>query len=133
MKGMIKMSLRNLLDDAITTGFNELDGMEVGSEKYKTTVDQLTKMTDRVIEIEKLESDENNQKSNRETDKDLRLKQMKQEQLDRYIKHGLTAVSVIGGIALTIWGAKASWRFEETGTVTSTAGRKFISNLFFRK
>lgn len=127
------MSLRNLLDDAITTGFNELDGMEVGSEKYKTTVDQLTKMTDRVIEIEKLESDENNQKSNRETDKDLRLKQMKQEQLDRYIKHGLTAVSVIGGIALTIWGAKASWRFEETGTVTSTAGRKFINNLFFRK
>ena len=130
---MIKMSLKILLDDAITNGFNKLDGMEVGSEKYKTTVDQLTKMSDRVIEIEKLELDGDNQKSNREIVKDLRLKQMKQEQLDRYIKHGLTAVSDIGGIALTIWGAKASWRFEETGTVTSTAGRKFISNLFFRK
>lgn len=127
------MSLKTLLDDAITNGFNELDGMEVGSEEYKTTVDQLAKMTDRVIEIEKLELDGDNQKSNREIDKDLRLKQMKQEQLDRYIKHGLTAVSVIGGIALTIWGAKASWRFEETGTITSTPGRKFISNLFFRK
>lgn len=133
MKGMIKMSLKTLLDDAITNGFNKLDNMEVGSEKYKTTVDQLTKMSDRVIEIEKLESNDCNQKSIREIDRDLRLKQMKQEQLDRYIKHGLTAVSVIGGIALTIWGAKASWRFEETGTVTSTAGRKFISNLFFRK
>lgn len=133
MKGMIKMSLKTLLDDAITNGFNKLDNMEVGSEKYKTTVDQLTKMSDRVIEIEKLESNDCNQKSIREIDKDLRLKQMKQEQLDRYIKHGLTAVSVIGGIALTIWGAKASWKFEETGTVTSTAGRKFISNLFFRK
>ena len=127
------MSLKTLLDDAITNGFNKLDNMEVGSEKYKTTVDQLTKMSDRVIEIEKLESNDCNQKSIREIDKDLRLKQMKQEQLDRYIKHGLTAVSVIGGIALTIWGAKASWKFEETGTVTSTAGRKFISNLFFRK
>lgn len=127
------MSLKTLLDDAITNGFNKLDDMEVGSEKYKTTVDQLAKMTDRVIEIEKLELDGDNQKSNREIDKDLRLKQMKQEQLDRYIKHGLTAVSVIGGIALTIWGAKASWRFEETGTITSTPGRKFISNLFFKK
>lgn len=127
------MSLKTLLDDAITNGFNKLDGMEVGSEEYKTTVDQLTKMTDRVIEIEKFESEEDNQKSNREVDKDLRLKQMKQEQLDRYIKHGLTAVSVIGGIVLTVWGAKASWRFEETGTITSTAGRKFINNLFFKK
>ena len=127
------MSLKTLLDDAITNGFNKLDDMEVGSEKYKTTVDQLAKMSDRVIEIEKIELDVDNQKSNREIDKDLRLKQMKQEQLDRYIKHGLTAVSVIGGIALTIWGAKASWRFEETGTITSTPGRKFISNLFFKK
>lgn len=127
------MSLKTLLDDAITNGFNKLDEMEVGSEEYKTTVDQLTKMTDRVIEIEKFESEEDNQKSNREVDKDLRLKQMKQEQLDRYIKHGLTAVSVIGGIVLTVWGAKASWRFEETGTITSTAGRKFINNLFFKK
>lgn len=127
------MSLKALLDDAIENGFNKLEKMEVGSDQYKTTVDQLTKMTDRVIEIEKLDSEDHNQKSNREIDKDLRLKQMKQEQLDRYIKHCLTAVSVLGGIALTVWGAKASWRFEETGTITSTAGRKFINNLFFKK
>ena len=127
------MSLKTLLGVAIEDGFNKLDDMVVGSEEYKVTVEQLTKMSDRVIEIEKFESEDENQKSTREIDKDLRLKQMKQEQIDRYIKHGLTAVSVIGGLALTIWGAKASWRFEETGTVTSTAGRKFISNLFFRK
>lgn len=127
------MSLKTWLGVAIEDGFNKLDDMEVGSDEYKVTVEQLTKMSDRVIEIEKFESEEENQKSTREIDKDLRLKQMRQEQIDRYIKHGLTAISVIGGIALTIWGAKASWRFEETGTVTSTAGRKFIGNLFFRK
>lgn len=123
------MSLENLHGDAIERGFNELDKMEVGSEKYNKTVDQLTKMSDRVIKIEELKLAENNQ----ENESKLKLKEMKQEQLDRYIKHGLTAISVVGGIILTVWGAKASWKFEETGTVTSTAGRKFISNLFFKK
>lgn len=127
------MSNKTLLNVAIEDGFNKLDKMTVGSDEYRTTVEQLTKMQDRVIEIEKLEVEEKNQTSTREIDEKLRLKQMKQDQLDRYIKHGLTAVSVIGGFVLTIWGAKASWRFEETGTITSTAGRKFIGNLFFKK
>lgn len=129
MKGMIKMSLKTLLGIATEDGFNELDKMEVGSEKYISTAKVLNDMSDRIIKIEEHETEVENQKN----DEKLRLKQMKQEQIDRYVKHGLTAVSIIGGLVLTVWGAKASWRFEETGTVTSTAGRKFINNLFFKK
>lgn len=127
------MSLRNLIGVTVEDGFENLSEMEVGSDEYKTTVEQLTKMTDRIIEIDKLELERETQEANREIDKELRVKQMKQDQLDRYIKHGLTAVSVLGGFAMTFWGAKASWRFEETGTITSTPGRKFINNLFFKK
>lgn len=123
------MALRTLLDDAIETGFNELDKMVVGSEPYKITTEQLTKLSDRLIEVDKLELETETQKA----DKELRAEQMKKDQIDRYLKHVLTAVSVLGGFALTFWGAKASWMFEETGTVTSTAGRKFINNLFFKK
>lgn len=123
------MSLKALFGVAIEDGFEKLDKMEVGSDSYVSTSDQLIKMSDRIIKIEELELNSENQKN----EKELRLKQMKQEQIDRYVKHGLTAVSVLGGLALTIWGAKASWRFEETGTITSTAGRKFINNLFFKK
>lgn len=133
MKGMIKMSLKTLIDIAVEDGFEKLDKMEVGSEQYKTTTEQLTKLSDRIIEIDKMELERETQKANREVDKELRVKQMKQDQIDRYLKHGLTAVSVLGGFALTFWGAKASWLFEETGTVTSTAGRKFINCLFFPK
>lgn len=129
MKGMIKMSLRTMLDLATEKGFNKLDEMEEGTDSYTKTAETLLEMSDRIIAIDKQKAEEENQK----IDEKLRLKQMKQEQIDRYIKHGLTAVSVLGGIVLTVWGAKASWRFEETGTVTSTAGRKFINNLFFRK
>ena len=129
MKGMIKMSLKTLLGIATEDGFNKLDKMEVGSEQYISTAKVLNDMSDRIIKIEEHETEVENQK----IDEKLRLKQMKQEQIDRYVKHGLTAVSVLGGLIITVWGAKASWRFEETGTVTSTAGRKFINNLFFRK
>lgn len=129
MKGMIKMSLKTLLGIATEDGFNELDKMEVGSDQYISTAKVLNEMSDRIIAIDKHESEVENQR----IDEKLRLKQMRQEQIDRYVKHGLTAVSVLGGLALTVWGAKASWKFEETGTVTSTAGRKFINNLFFKK
>ena len=123
------MSLRTMLDLATEKGFNKLDDMEEGSDSYVKTAEILLDMSDRIIAIDKQEAEEENQK----IDEKLRLKQMKLEQIDRYVKHGLTAVSVLGGLALTVWGAKASWRFEETGTVTSTAGRKFINNLFFKK
>ena len=131
MKGMIKMSLKALYEDAIEKGFNKLDEMEVGSEEYVKTSEKLNEMSDRVIGIEKFESEEEQQRLTREIDTNLKVKQMKQEQIDRYIKHGLTAVSVLGGLALTFWGAKAAWQFEEKGTITSTAGRKFIDKLFF--
>ena len=119
------MALKTLLDDAVETGFAELDEMEVGSDEYSKTAETLIKMSDRIIAIDKQKAEEENQK----IDEKLRLKQMKQEQIDRYVKHGLTAVSVVGGLALTIWGALASWKYEETGTVTSLAGRKFVNNL----
>lgn len=134
------MSLKTLLTIATEDGFEQLDKMEVGSDEYLKTSDILNKFSDRIIEIEKLDAEDINRRrireadiELREADMELREKQLKQEQLDRYIKHGLTAVSVLGGIILTVWGAKASWRFEETGTVTSTAGRKFINSLFFKK
>lgn len=123
------MGLKGMLDVAIDDGFNKLDKMEVGSDEYIKTGKLLNEMADRRIEIEKVEVDE----LDREAEKALRAKEIKQEQIDRYVKHGITAVSILGGFVLTIWGAKASWRFEETGTITSTAGRKFINNLFFKK
>ena len=119
------MALKTLLDDAVETGFNKLDKMDVGSDKYISTAKVLNEMSDRIIKIDEQKAEE----ENRKIDEKLRLKQMKQEQIDRYVKHGLTAVSVVGGLALTVWGALASWKFEETGTVTSLAGRKFVNNL----
>ena len=48
MKGMIKMSLRTLLDIATEEGFNELAEMEVGSDKYNNTAKILNEMSNHV-------------------------------------------------------------------------------------
>lgn len=123
------MGLKTDLIVAADPMVQKLDELNVGSDEYEKTLGQLTKLVDRIIELEKVEFEE----LDREEEKALKSKEMKLELIDRCVKHGLTAVSILGGIALTVWGAKASWRFEETGTITSTAGRKFINNLFFKK
>ena len=124
------MRIETMLKEGIEDGFNELKKVQVGSELYKTTVDGLTKLVDRAIELEKLEADVQNKVDDREAENELKLKQMKEERQDRIVKNGLTAVSVFGGIGLTVWGALKSWKFEETGTITSGPGREFMKKLF---
>lgn len=124
------MRIETMLHEGIEDGFNELKKVQVGSESYKTTVDGLTKLVDRAIELEKLEADVQNKVDDREAENELKLKQMKEERQDRIVKNGLTAVSVFGGIGLTVWGALKSWKFEETGTITSGPGREFMKKLF---
>lgn len=116
-------SIETLIDVAIEDEFNKLAGIkEAGSEQGKVTIDGVTKLMDKKIEMEKLEIERSEKEKAR-----------KDERTDRIVKNVLTGVSVVGGLALTVWGSLMSWKFEETGTITSTPGKKFMSNLFFKK
>ncbi len=117
----------------IEEGFDKLNRMDIGTDKHKIAVDELTKLLDRAIELEKVENDAEDKKETRENENKLRLKQMEDDKKDRLIKNCLTGASILSGIGVTIWGAMKSWKFEETGTITSMAGRKFINNLFSKK
>lgn len=123
------MSIKTLLHEEIENEFDTLDEVEKGSEKYKVTVDGAAKLLDRAIELERLEIERQDKAYERE----LKQTQMKEDKIDRWVKNGLTAASIIGGFGLTVWGSLKAWKFEETGTITSTAGRKFMSYLFFKK
>jgi hypothetical protein len=117
------MNPETLLDVAIEDEFNKLSKIEeAGTEQGRTTIDGVTKLLDRKIEIERLEIERVEREQAR-----------KDERIDRAIKNGLTGVSIIGGLAVTVWGALKSWKFEETGTITTTPGKKFIGNLFWKK
>lgn len=127
------MSIKTKLHIEIDEGFDKINEMEIGTDQHKTAVDEIIKLMDRAIELEKVENDAEDKKKTRENDKALRLKQMEDENKDRLVRNCLTGASILSGIGVTVWGALKSWKFEETGTITSTAGRKFINNLFSKK
>ena len=127
------MSIKTKLHIEIDEGFDKINEMEIGTDQHKAAVDEIVKLMDRAIELEKVENEAEDKKKTRENDKALRLKHMEDENKDRLVRNCLTGASILGGIGVTVWGALKSWKFEETGTITSTAGRKFINNLFSKK
>lgn len=124
------MSIETMLHEKIAKDFENLKTMEVGSEEYRVTSDTLTKFMDRAIEMEKVHVEKEDKEESRENDKNLKLEQMKDDRKDRLVRNIITGVNVAGGFGLAIWGTLKSLKFEETGTITTWAGKKFISKLF---
>ena len=108
------MSVRNLLHEEIESEFEELGKMQVGTEDYQKTVEGLTKLMDRAIEIDKVESDIRAKDETREIETQLKAKQLKDENRNNTVKNVLTGVSILSGAGLTIWGTLKSLKFEET-------------------
>jgi hypothetical protein len=127
------MAIRNLLELEIEEEFEKLNKMEVGTEQYKTTVDGLTKLLDRSIEIDKHRDELDEKDKNREIDKDFKSKQVEDEKKDRKIKNGLTLAGIVIPSVITIWGTLKSLKFEKDGTVTTIMGRGFINKLLPKK
>lgn len=126
-------NIENKLYVEIDAEFETLAEMEAGSEEYKTTVDGLTKLMDRAIEMKKIEVDEKDKAECREIDMDFKLKQMAEDKKDRLIKNCMTGAGIIIPVVVTIWGTLKTLKFEETGTVTTIMGRGFINKLLPKK
>ena len=127
------MSLDTALKVAIEDELNGLAGLEQGSEQHKAAVDSVTKLMDRAIEFDKVEVALQEQKNIREFENDLKLKQAKDEKLDRIVKNCISVAGIVLPICLTVWGTKTSLKFEEEGTITTTIGRGFINKLLPKK
>ena len=122
-----------VLDEVIEQELEAIRDMDAGSDEFKVTVDGVTKLMDKSIEMRKLSQEKEQKDADRENETNLKQQQMAEDRKDRLVKNVITVVTFAGGIALTIWGTLTSLKFEETGTVTSTAGRKFVGNLFPKK
>lgn len=127
------MSIQTTLDEVVLSELESLKEMEVTSETYKSTVDNVTRLMDRKIELEKLESEKKEREDSRIAETTLKLKQLEEEKKDRFFKNILAGLGIAVPTGLTIWGTLKSLKFEETGTVTTAAGRNFISKLFSKK
>lgn len=97
-----------LLEKEINRRLLELENLDISSEEYKVSVDTLTKLIDRSVEIDKNDD----------------------EKKDRKIRNGISIAGIIIPTCVTIWGTIKTIRFEESGTLTTTAGRSFVNRIF---
>ena len=116
------MSMTTKLNVEIEDKLDELANMNPSTKGYAVAVDSVTKLMDRAIEIEKLESSDSQNE-----------KQMKEDRKSRLVKNCIDVGSIVLPLAVTIWGARASFKFEETGTITTSVGRKFMDKIIFWK
>ena len=127
------MSIKTLLEEEIKDEFEELGKTEIGTEAYKTTVDGLTKLVDRAIELNKSEVERADRKAAQESELELKVQQLEEEKKDRKVKNWLTAAGIIIPTGVTIWGTIKSIKFEQEGTITTIMGRGFINKLLPKK
>lgn len=126
-------NIETLLHEEIQDGFDALSRMERGTETHKTTVDEVAKLFDKAIEIEKLEMEAKEREKAREIEASLKRAQMEEDRKDRRVKNGIAIGGIVLPLAVTIWGTFKTFRFEETGTVTTIMGRGFINKLIPKK
>lgn len=118
--------IKDLLENEIRSEIKSLSTMEPGSKTHTDAVDSLTKLYK--LHIEEIENDRSfMRKSEESANQDFELK-LKMAQLDediksRYIRAGVeTAGIVLPLMFYGIW-MRRGFKFEETGTFTSTTFR----------
>lgn len=143
--------IKTKLVQEITDELDDLQEIEIGTQEYKTTVEGITKLADKVIEMEKLEADAlqkarsyelDKNKFNREMEERIKAREIeestKKEQAKdnrkfKWLEIGIAVVGIAVPTIVKIWGTNKTLKFEETGTVTTMAGRSHINSLFTKK
>ena len=127
------MNIETLLYDAIETDFDKLATAELGSDERKAVADELFKLMDRAIEMEKVNNESEDKAKTRESDELYKQQQLEDDKKDRLLKNIISVAGVVLPLAVTIWGTKVSLKFEEEGTFTTIMGRGFVNKLLPRK
>ena len=121
--------LERLLEDEWEQEMQSLGKMQIGSEEYRVTVDGVTKLTDRLIEIKKVEIENAKESSIRAFEEDFKKQQMEDEKRDRWVKNCITIGTAVLGTGTAFVIGIMSMNFEREGTFTTEAGKGAIRQL----
>lgn len=127
------MKFEYMLQDEIANELEELRKMDLGSDEYRGAVDGVAKLMDRAIELERMDAELQEKIEARQEENDFKLKQLGDENKDRFVRNAIAVVSIVVPTAVTIWGTIKSIEFEKEGTITTIMGRGFISKLIPKK
>ena len=126
------MGIKNILREELEKELKELSRMQIGTEQYKITVDGITRLSDRIIELEKLESEnavKDFENIVRTEEQDLKREQLKSEKRDRVVKNVITVGTAVLSVAVYALAFIASTNFEREGSFTTEGGKNSIRQL----
>jgi hypothetical protein len=115
--------IRDLLEEEIKTEIRNLSTLEAGSKEKSTAIEDLAKLYRLRIEETRNEWDFNEKYESRDSDIQFKKDQLKEQVKDRYFRLGVEAASIILPLIFYAAWMKRGFRFEETGTYTSTTFR----------
>lgn len=129
--------IRQALADEILSQLNGLGNLELGSKEQQTAIDNVTKLYRLGLEDVKADTDYDEklyrrdadaQHEHNELDKQAREEEFKKKQLseqikDRYFRLGIEVTEIVLPLMFYATWMKRGFKFEETGTYTSTTFR----------
>ena len=118
------MSVQTNLREEFTSELDELGKVEFGSEKYKVGVAGVTQIADRLIEMSKLDTEEEKL--------DIERQKLEEDSKDRRSKNRVSVLGIVAPAAIAVVGGAAMFIYEERGSITSQVGRKIIDKYIFR-
>ena len=131
---MEERNIEELLSEEIAAEIRALSGLNSGSKEKSTAIDDLTKLYKLKIEENKSiwDADEKYNRRVMEDEANARDDEVKRTQIaeqvkDRYFRVGIAAAELM--IPLMFYGIwmKKGFKFEETGTITSSTFKGLIS------
>ena len=127
------MELKELIQKEVESELKVLSTTDVGSDKYKATVDHIVKLTDKVIDMEKLEIENEKASEQLNANSDLKWQEIEANSKDRKTQNRIAIAGLIVDSALIVWGTLKTFKFDNTSTVTSTLGRDILRRFVPRK
>lgn len=107
----------------VSTEMEELDRIEdKNSDEYKDKVKTIADLSDRVIELERIEEESKNKE-----------RILEAENKGRWIDRAISLAGIVLPLGCTVWGTLKSLKFEKEGTVSTIIGRGFINKLLPKK
>lgn len=127
------MNIKTLLTEEIENELKELRKIKLGGDEYKTTVGGVAQLTDRLIELKRVDSENADKIEAREIEVELKQQELADERKDRLIKNCISVGGIVLPIIACIWGTQKSFEFEKDGSITTIMGRGFIQKLLPNK
>lgn len=125
------MSIESTFRDEIMSELDEVSKLNFGSDEYKAGINGLAQLTDRLIEMSKLDSEDAKLELER-AKLDLEIEKFKEDKADRKKKNHISVLGIVAPATIAIVGGFAMFVYEERGSITSQVGRKIIDKYIFR-